>query len=528
MTAFLTLNSVAAAAADGRPLFQDLTLSFGRERTGLVGRNGAGKSTLLRLIAGEGEATAGDISLAGTVGVLRQHWPNSIRSVADALGITADVERLRRLESGTGDLDDATGADWTLDQRIDAALADVGLASTALDRAFASLSGGERTRIAIARLLLEEADLLLLDEPTNNLDADGRRAIADLIAHWRGGAIVASHDRTLLERMDRIVELSPVGVSVFGGGWSAFHAAREAERARADAALARAHEALRRTAQSAQRAREKKARRDKAGRAARGTGSQSKLLLDAKQERAEQTAARDRHLAERLLGEAAATLATARERVEVLTPLRLDLPATGLPTTRELLVFREVVLCLAGRRLFGPLSFTIAGPVRVGLTGPNGSGKTSLLRLATGALAPSSGTIRRFDGLTAVLDQHVDILDPGASILDNLRRLYPALADNDARAALARFAFRNRQALQPVGTLSGGELLRAGLACALSAPQPPQLLLLDEPTNHLDLPSIEVIETALAAFDGALVVVSHDRAFLDALGIEREIVLRPE
>ena len=135
-----------------------------------------------------------------------------------------------------------------------------------------------------------------------------------------------------------------------------------------------------------------------------------------------------------------------------------------------------------------------------------------------------SGDIRRLTDRVAVLDQHVGLLDPAASILDNLRRLNPELTGNEAHAALARFAFRNRAALQIAGTLSGGERLRAGMACVFARPQPPFLLLLDEPTNHLDLASIEELEHALSGFDGALIVISHDQAFLQAIGIQREIV----
>jgi ATPase subunit of ABC transporter with duplicated ATPase domains len=136
-----------------------------------------------------------------------------------------------------------------------------------------------------------------------------------------------------------------------------------------------------------------------------------------------------------------------------------------------------------------------------------------------------SGEIRRLTDRIAVLDQHVGLLDAGASILDNLRRLNPGLSDNEAHAALARFAFRNKAALQTSGTLSGGERLRAGLACVFAQPRPPLLLLLDEPTNHLDLTSIEVLEAALSGFDGALIAVSHDRTFLQAIGVQREIKL---
>ncbi len=165
------------------------------------------------------------------------------------------------------------------------------------------------------------------------------------------------------------------------------------------------------------------------------------------------------------------------------------------------------------------------GPERIAIRGANGSGKTTLFRLMTGELSPSSGSVDHLTKRIAVLDQHVGLLDPSTSILDNLRRLNPELTANEAHAALARFAFRNRAALQISGTLSGGERLRAGMACVFARPEPPWLLLLDEPTNHLDLASIEELENALRGFDGALIVVSHDQAFLQAIGIDREIAL---
>jgi ATPase subunit of ABC transporter with duplicated ATPase domains len=182
-------------------------------------------------------------------------------------------------------------------------------------------------------------------------------------------------------------------------------------------------------------------------------------------------------------------------------------------------------MAFGARHLFGPLSFDVRGPERIAIRGANGSGKTTLLRLITGELKPARGDVSRFTDRMAVLDQHIGLLDPGSSILDNLRRLNPELSANEAHAALARFAFRNQAALQIAGTLSGGERLRAGLACVFARPQPPSLLLLDEPTNHLDLASIEELENALKGFDGALIVISHDEAFLRAIRIQREIML---
>ncbi len=524
MTAFLILDSISLATPDGRPLFDGLTLAIGRERTGLVGRNGCGKSTLLRLIAGEIEPGGGSVHRAGSIGMLTQLADDRL-TVAQALGVADDLTRLRRLESGDGSLDDAAEADWTLKIRMDAALAETGLRALPPDRPLASLSGGERTRVALARLLIEAPDVLLLDEPTNNLDADGREAVAQLLERWRGGVIVASHDRALLERVDRIVELTPVGVTVFGGAWPAFAEARDAARARTEAELDRASDALRNAERAIQKAKEKKARRDKGGREWRAKGIEDKMFMDREKQRAENSGARERHLADRLIDGRTDAIEEARARVEILTPLSIELPKTRLPSGRGLVTFNDVVMAHGDRRLFGPLSFEIRGPERIAVDGANGSGKTTLLGLISGELQPSAGDIRRLTGRIAVLDQHVGLLSPEASILDNLRRLNPDLSDNEAHAALARFAFRNKAALQLAGTLSGGERLRAGLACVFARPQPPLLLLLDEPTNHLDLASIEVLEDALSRFDGGLIAVSHDQTFLQAIRIERVIAL---
>ncbi|NPV22607.1 ABC-F family ATP-binding cassette domain-containing protein [Bradyrhizobium aeschynomenes] len=524
MFSCLTLDAVAAATPDGHPLFDNLTLSIGAERVGLVGRNGAGKSTLLRIAAGVSEPAAGAVTRSGAHGLLAQHWDPGLR-VDEALGVAGDLAVIDRIvvgKSRDGDLaDDLARADWSLPSRVDDALTEAGLAGIAFDRLMDSLSGGERTRIGIARLLIEAPDLLLLDEPTNNLDAEGRDAVGRLIRRWRGGVLVASHDRAVLEMMDRIVELTPVGVHIVGGGWTMFAQARENARARAAIALDRADAHVRDVSRTVQRQREAKARKDRAGRAFAASGSAPRILLGARAERAETTGGRSQRLAERMINEAAERAEQARQHLEVLTPLSMALPPTGLGAGTELLAMQDAVVG-AGDRRFGPWTLSVRGRQRIAITGRNGAGKTTLLRAAIGAIPLIDGTVRRAEGRIAMLDQHVVLLDRSDSIIGNFRRLHPAFGAEAAHAACARFAFRNRDAGQTVETLSGGERLRAGLACTFGGARPPWLLLLDEPTNHLDIVSIEMLEQALRDFDGALLVVSHDPSFLAAIGVTEE------
>lgn len=527
MPASITFASLSFALPDGRVLFSDLNLSLNQERAGIVGRNGAGKSTLLKLISGALNPASGSVTVAGTTGVLRQSFePSPEETLAGLFAVEPALARLRRIEAGAGTETDFAEADWTLEARLGEALGRAGLQGMALETPLATLSGGQRTRASLAALIFAQPDFLLLDEPTNNLDREGRATVAELLAGWRGGAVVVSHDRELLENMDAIIELTSLGAARYGGGWSSYEAQKARELAAAQQDLAHAERRVEEAGEKAQTAAERKARRDGAGSRKAARGGAPRILLGTLKNRAEDSSGALGRLAERQKAEAKEAAIEARGRVEVLQPFIVKLAPTGLPPNKEVVrVTRLVAGYEADRPVIRDLSFDLRGPERAAISGPNGAGKSTLLKVITGALPALSGKAQ-VHVPWALLDQEVSLLEGASTILDNFRRINPEADENACRSALARFRFRADAALQPVATLSGGERLRAGLACVLGGVAPPQLLILDEPANHLDIASLEAVEAGLNAYDGALLTVSHDETFLERVGVTRKIHLR--
>jgi len=522
---FVTIDQLSAQTPDGRSLFGGLTLSLGHERTGLVGPNGSGKSTLIRIILGEASPRSGVVSRDGTLGVLRQRAGPPPGRVADLLGLVRPLERLWRIAAGDASAEDLDAADWSLEPRLEAVFDRLGLGALDLRRPAASLSGGEATRVALAGLLVRAPDLLILDEPTNDMDAEGRARIAEAVTDYRGGVLVVSHDRQLLRCVDRIVDLSVGGPRIYGGAYDLYAAQKAAETAAAAQALESARTEAARVVREVQADRERQARRNAGGRRFAARRSEPKILLGAQAARAQVTSGRLEQLAARRTQAAQDRLANAAARVDAARRLGFELPSTRLPEGRAVLRAERLgVSAPDGRELLRDFDLTITGPERLALRGPNGSGKSTLLRVLAGELAPQSGEVS-LPAPPAMFDQQLRLLRPDETLLQAFLRLNPDADRNLAQAALARFLFRNSAADRRVGELSGGERLRAALACVLMAPEPPAFLILDEPSNHLDLDSLAAVEAALSAYDGALLLVSHDDDFLDGVGVEAEIML---
>ncbi|MEW2394211.1 ribosomal protection-like ABC-F family protein [Streptomyces venezuelae] len=528
--AAITCSNLSFAWPDDTPVLSDLSFTLTSGRTGLVAPNGSGKSTLLKLIAGELKPTSGSVTVSGTLGHLPQSLPlTGTLTVAEVLGVAPVIRALNAVESG--DVSEAhfttIGDDWDIEERTRAQLDRLGLAGLDLDRRLSTLSGGQIVTLGLAAQLLKRPDVLLLDEPTNNLDLEARHTLYAALESFTGCLLLVSHDRPLLDRMDRIAELGGDELRFYGGNFSAYEEAVRAEQEVAEKNVRNAEQELKREKREAQQARERADRRQ--SNAARNLKSAGlpRIFAGNMKRGAQESAGRAGQMHATRVSDAKARLDEAGRALRDEQRISLELPDTQVPAGRNLFLGEGMQVRHDGRAVFaeGGIDLTVRGPERIALTGPNGAGKTTLLRLITGDLAPDEGEVKRNDGRIAYLSQRLDLLDPERTVAENFAAAAPERPEAERMNLLARFLFRGPRAHLPVGVLSGGERLRATLACVLCAEPAPQLLLLDEPTNNLDLVSAGQLESALDSYQGAFVVISHDERFLAEIRVNRRLRL---
>ncbi|MFJ2766829.1 ribosomal protection-like ABC-F family protein [Streptomyces sp. NPDC087300] len=524
--AAIVCSNVSFAWPDDTPVFHDLSFAVAPGRTGLVAPNGSGKSTLLKLIAGELKPATGSLTVGGTLGYLPQSLPlTGDLTVAEVLGVAAVIRALDTVESGDVSEEHfaVIGDDWDIEERTRAQLDRLGLAGLALDRRLSTLSGGQVVSLGLAAQLLKRPDVLLLDEPTNNLDLEARHQLYDVLSDFTGCLLLVSHDRALLDRMERIAELNSDELRLYGGNFTEYEEAVRAEQEVAEKNIRNAEQELKREKREMQQARERAERRQ--SNAARNLKSAGlpRIFAGNMKRGAQESAGRAGQMHATRVSEAKARLDEAGRALRDEQRITLDLPDTQVPAGRNLFIGEGLQVHHAGRAVFAEdgVDLTVRGPERIALTGPNGAGKTTLLRLITGELAQDSGEIKRGEGRIAYLSQRLDLLDLDRTVAENFAAFAPERPEAERMNLLARFLFRGARAHLPVRVLSGGERLRATLACVLCAEPAPQLLLLDEPTNNLDLVSAGQLESALDSYRGAFIVISHDEKFLAEIGVNR-------
>lgn len=484
------------------------------DRIGLVGRNGAGKTTLTKILAGEGVPAAGVVTRTGTVGYLPQDPRTGDLHVLardrilSARGLDETLRRLRAAESAMADEGDRDRAmrryanaeseflaagGYAAESEAAAIASSLGLPGRVLDQPLHTLSGGQRRRIELARILFSGATTLLLDEPTNHLDADSIVWLREFLSKYSGGLIVISHDVHLVESVVNKVfylDANRCVLDVYNMGWKAYLTQREADERR------------------------RKRERANVERQAQVLQTQAdKMRAKATKAKAAQSMEKR---AERLLG------GLESERVkDKVAQLRFPKPA---PCGKTPLTASGLSKSYGSLEVFTDVDLAIDRGSRVVILGLNGAGKTTLLRMLAGVDQPDTGGVEAGHGLRlAYYAQEHETLDPDRSVLENMQSAATEMSETDCRKILGSFLFSGDDVYKPAGVLSGGEKTRLALAALVVSSA--NVLLLDEPTNNLDPASRDEILKALASYEGAVVLVTHDEGAVAALNPERVLLL---
>lgn len=521
----LTLDRVSFLLPDGKPLFSDLTEQFDLRHTALVGRNGMGKSLLAKILSGQVAPTSGQRSCSGRVRYLAQHLTaHHYHSVAMLAGVDTQLAALDRIAVGSTDPADfdLVGDNWDLRQRLQAQLESAGLGYLSPGSVVGQLSGGEAMRVALTGAMLSEADFLILDEPTNHLDAASRLTLMRQLQQWPRGLLLISHDRKLLQQMERIVELSSLGLRNYGGNYNFYQQMKAQETASATQNLERLKTERKREEQTLREQSERLEKRGSRGTRQGKKANQAKILLGRQKGRSEASAGKrvkQQTQTRELLSQ---QVQQAIKQIEVSTHIAMHITSTLGALPQKIATLDEVVLPFVPAS-FRKITLSINGGQRIGVVGSNGCGKSTLLRTLAGLLPPVSGH-REVWANTAYLDQQMSILDRQKTVLEQLLAVNSQAGESQLRMQLAQLGLDTSRVSLPCGELSGGEQLKAALAILIYADSPASFLLLDEPSNHLDIVSLHTLESFLNQYHGTLMVVSHDEVFLSQIALTHWLV----
>jgi ATPase subunit of ABC transporter with duplicated ATPase domains len=527
----LFAENISYQHPDKDVLFENLSLVLNRQqKIALVGNNGSGKSTLLRILAGRFLPSAGTVRTDREPYYIPQHFGqyNGL-TIAQALRIDVKLAALRAILDG--DMSernlDLLQDDWGIGERAREALDHWDLGDLEPDRSMDALSGGQKTRVFLAGIGIHDPELVLLDEPSNHLDRAGRELLYAFVRRTNRTLLIVSHDRELLQLPQTIWELDRDGIHVYGGDFAFYQEQKSLEQAGFENELRGTEKALRKAKETEREVAERRQRLEARGRKKADKAGTPTIMLNTLRNNAEKSSTRLKDAHGEKIGALAEDLARLRAALPVIDTMKLGFDDPALHSGKLLLRAAGINVAYAEVLLWPePLHLEVRSGDRIALTGPNGSGKSTLIRILLGALEPQLGSLYRVPFRAVFLDQEYSVIDDGLTVYAQAQRFNDGgLEEHEVRRRLTHFLFMKADWDKPCAGLSGGERMRLILCCLTIGKQAPEMIVLDEPTNNLDLQNIGILTAAIRAYRGTLLVVSHDRQFLEDIGVSRSIAL---
>lgn len=525
------LHDITFGFPAGDLLFNSITLTIpSQSKSALVGSNGMGKSTLLKIMAKEMEPLQGNINAEGELFYVPQMFGNfNGLTIAQCLKIDKKLNALQNITNGEVDeiYFETLNNDWDIEERCQQALQYWKLENLDLNQKLESLSGGQKTKVFLAGIQINQPEIILLDEPTNHLDLEGRNLLYDFIEKSNATIVMVSHDRTLLNLADTIFELSNQGISCYGGNYDFYAEQKAIENEALQNDIHAKERALKKAKEKEREMLERKQKLDARGKGKQEKSGVARIMMNTLRNNAEKNSSKLKAVHAGKINNISGDLRDLRSSVRNLDQMKVNFNDSDLHAGKILISAEDMNFRYHDKNLWKEnLNLEIRSGDRIAIKGSNGSGKTTLIKLLSGDLLPSSGSISKSDFNTIYIDQEYSLLDKTATVYEFSQQFNDhAMPESEVKTLLSRFLFGKEAWDKKCNVLSGGERLRL-LLCGLSiSNKAPDMIILDEPTNNLDLQNVEILTNSIKDYHGTLVVISHDGVFLEEIGVRSEVLL---
>lgn len=512
-------------------LFQNINFSISSgEICAIIGNNGVGKSTLLKIIAGKLCPATGNVSCDGILYMIPQHFGQfNGMSVAEALGLADKLNALSIILDGHGTEKEyeLLNDEWDIQERVIEAFSRWQIGHITTDMLMEDLSGGEKTKVFLAGLDIYNPSVILMDEPTNHLDTTGRTLLYKYIAHTNHATIIVSHDRTLLNMLSVIYEMSPTGMRFYPMNYDEYRKTVDAEIEARVIQLENQQKELAKAEKSARKTMERQQKHASRGEKQSAKKCVARISMGLLRDKSEATTARLNKVQQEKMDAMRQEIHEIRSSINECMNIKIDIGNALLASRKLLVEAKNVSFKYAGRNtmwLQAPLNLSIFSGERIRIQGDNGCGKSTLLKLITGALQPTSGEMFRNETLNILhLDQEYSCIDNELTVYGQLEACDSKRPEHELKMLLNRFLFTSSTWDKKCGNLSGGEKMKLALCHLIVCDNAPDMIIADEPTNNIDIASMDILATTLKNYKGTLLVVSHDEQFIHDVGIERTI-----
>lgn len=508
----------------------NLTVNSG-EKIALIGNNGSGKSTLLKIMAGLLQPLNGSVNINSKPYYITQIFGqyNGV-TIAKALGIDKKLTALHEILEGniSEESYEILNDDWTIEDRCNEALKHWQLNNLDLSQKMETLSGGQKTKVFLAGISIHKPELILLDEPSNHLDFESRELLYEFIRSTKSTLIVVSHDRKLLNILNKVCELTKNGITVYGGNFDFYAEQKQIEKNALAQDIHNKETALKKAREKERETIERQQKLDSRGKGKQEKSGVAKIMMNTLRNNAENSTAKLKSVHTEKIGNIREELQNLRSTVVTTEQMKFGFSSSTLNKGKVLFTAENVNFKYTNSDFIwkNNLNLQILSGSRIAVKGSNGSGKTTFIKILLGNLEPQYGTVFRKESISVYIDQDYSLINNHLKVYEQAQQFNTFnLEEHEVKIRLNRFLFPQNTWDKPCSALSGGERMRLMLCCLSIGSESPDIIILDEPTNNLDIQNIEILINAINDYQGTLLVISHDETFLDQINIDQTINL---